>query len=435
MHSPQALIATKRDRRTHSSEEIRDLVRGLVDGSIKDYQASSWLMAAYLNGLDSAETTELTLAMADSGERLDLSGLPKPWVDKHSTGGVGDKVTLVALPLMAACGITAVKMSGRGLGITGGTIDKLESIPGFRTDLSPSELVAQANQFGIALTGQSPNLAPADKILYGLRDATATVDCVPLIVSSILSKKIAGGAETVVLDVKCGSGAFMRDLGAARNLAAWLKDIGTRAGLNLRILITDMDQPLGSAIGNSLEVLEALSVLRGDVKSSVGRLAIKLVALALEASGTEASLEAAEARCVLAIQSGGALTKAREWLTAQGADPAFVDQAESKLPLGPVVRKVFIHSSGYLARADAGALGQLVVDLGGGRAHKEDLIDHGVGIQIHVAVGDEITDNEHCATVFAKTEEEADEAAQRVLASLYVTATPTEARPLVIEVL
>ncbi|MCG9894215.1 MAG: thymidine phosphorylase, partial [Fimbriimonadaceae bacterium] len=260
----QQIIAAKRDRRVHSAGEIQAVIRGATDGSWTDDQLAAWLMAAFLNGLNPAETAELTKAMAESGERLDLTGLPQPWVDKHSTGGVGDKTTLVLLPLLASCGLTMVKMSGRGLGKTGGTIDKLESIPGFRTDLSPAEMIAQARMVGCALTGQTPKLAPADGRLYALRGATATVESIPLIVASILSKKMAGGAEVVVLDVKCGRGAFMTELPRARELKAELENVGREAGLKVRALVTDMDQPLGRAAGNALEVKEAIRVLKGE---------------------------------------------------------------------------------------------------------------------------------------------------------------------------
>ncbi|RYG47758.1 thymidine phosphorylase, partial [bacterium] len=258
------LIAIRRDGRTHTAEELDYLAQAAAKGQVPDYQIAAWLMAAYLNPLDEEQTANLTLAMADSGKRIDLSGLPKPWVDKHSTGGVGDKTTLVLLPLLSACGLTMVKLSGRGLGIAGGTIDKLASFDGLRLDLSPEEAREIAGRIGLSLSGASPALAPADKVLYALRDATATVENMPLIASSILSKKIAGGAETVVLDVKTGSGAYMQKYHESHELAHWLVRIGERCGLKVRAAITDMDQPLGSAVGNMVEVEEARSILRGD---------------------------------------------------------------------------------------------------------------------------------------------------------------------------
>ncbi len=362
----QALIAARRDGQKHSEADLRALAKAAADGSVPDYQLAAWLMAAYLNPLDEEETAWLTLGMADSGVRLELSGLPAPRVDKHSTGGVGDKTTIVLLPLLAACGLTIVKMSGRGLGITGGTVDKLASVPGFRLDLSPEEMVAQAGRIGLALTGQTPNLAPADKALYALRDATATVASVPLIVSSILSKKLAGGADTVVLDVKCGSGAFMRTREEAETLARALAETGRLCGLRIRIAVTDMSQPLGSAVGNALEVAEALRVLTpatalgtalvpsasGTPTERVAALCLELAALTVEASGLAATREEARAPAESAWASGKALEKARAWVQAQGA------AADAPLPVAPVQRTVeHAGDEGWVARVDAETVG------------------------------------------------------------------------------
>lgn len=300
----QDIIAAKRDGLKHTKPELEWLAKAAACGEVPDYQLSAWLMAAYLHPLDSEETAWLTLSMAGTGERLDLTGLPKPWVDKHSTGGVGDKTTIVLLPLLAACGLTMVKMSGRGLGITGGTVDKLLSVPGFRMDLTPEELKAQAKRIGLAITGLTPNLAPADKVLYALRDATATVDSIPLIVSSILSKKIAGGAETVVLDVKAGSGAFMKTVPEARKLASALSDTAAIAGLKTRLAITDMSQPLGRTVGNSLEVEEAGAVLTGNEPSRFAELCLDLAALTLVAVGVEPGMDRARAKALHALAGG-----------------------------------------------------------------------------------------------------------------------------------
>ncbi len=279
-------ISSKRQQGLgNSRQELRIVADGAADGSLTDEELTAWLKAAYDHPLSPEETAQLTLAMAESGERLDLTGLPKPWVDKHSTGGVGDKTTIVLLPLLAACGLTVVKMSGRGLGITGGTVDKLGSVPGFRLDLSPDEMKEQAGRIGIALTGQTPRLAPADKRLYALRDVTGTVGSVPLIVSSILSKKIAGGAETVILDVKCGSGAFMKTLLKAEALAQALQDTANLCALNLHTSITDMDQPLGHAVGNALEVKEAIRVLKGEEIGRFRDLCLHFAGKALLATG------------------------------------------------------------------------------------------------------------------------------------------------------
>lgn len=431
----QDLIAARRDGIRQTEAELRELVRRTVSGEMPDYQVAAWLMAAYLNPLVPEETAALTLAMAESGRRLDLSGLSKPWLDKHSTGGVGDKTTLVVLPILAACGVTVVKMSGRGLGITGGTIDKLESIPGFRLDLTPTELVEQAKRIGIALTGAGPALAPADKQIYALRDATATVASIPLITSSILSKKIAGGAEAVVLDVKVGSGAFMPDLESAGKLAEMLCDVGTRAGLRVAAMITDMDQPLGRACGNAIEVAEAIATLRYDHQTGFADLCVELAGLALATAGVAATREDGRSQARTALDSGEAFVKACEWFTAQGADPAFCGDPDRFLPAAPIARKVFTHRDGWCRRFDARKIGDAVVRLGGGRQKKEDPIDHSVGISVYIGVGEELTDNELIATVFARNEEEAEMAAESVQEALEVSETPVEQPPSILRVL
>jgi pyrimidine-nucleoside phosphorylase len=320
--------------------------------------------------------------MAESGERMDLTGLPKPWVDKHSTGGVGDKTTIVLLPLLAACGLTVVKMSGRGLGITGGTVDKLSSVPGFRMDLSPEEMKEQAKRIGLAITGQTPRLAPADKKLYALRDVTGTVGSVPLIVSSILSKKLAGGCETVVLDVKCGSGAFMKTLPQARELATWLKDIGKLCGLDLHVSITAMDQPLGRAVGNALEVKEALRALEGE-RGRLRDVCLHFAGMALAATGRGTKSDAEES-----LDSGAALAKAREWFAAQGADLR-VFEGEDWCS-ATIVSELRAAKGGWVSRADARTIGQAVVDMGGGRKTRDAEIDPAVGVVLHAEVGDRV---------------------------------------------
>ena len=384
-------IADRRDGKTNSVEQLSALARGAADGTIPDYQLTAWLMAAYLNPLSKKETADITMAMAASGERMDLSGLPKPWVDKHSTGGVGDKTTIVLLPLLAACGLTVVKMSGRGLGITGGTVDKLSSVPGFRMDLTPEEMKEQAKRIGVAITGQTPRLAPADKKLYALRDVTGTVGSVPLIVSSILSKKLAGGCETVVLDVKCGSGAFMKTLPQAQELAAWLRDIGQLCGLDMHISITDMEQPLGRAVGNSLEVKEAIRVLKGE-KGRLRDLCLHFAGVALEATG-----KGVRADAETALDSGAALAKAREWFAAQGSSQVAFE-AEDWCG-SATVREVRADKAGWIARIDARLIGQAVVEMGGGRKTRDDEIDPTVGVVLHVEVGHRISTEDVLAEV------------------------------------
>ncbi|MBX3112021.1 MAG: thymidine phosphorylase [Fimbriimonadaceae bacterium] len=380
-----SVIAHRRDGLVQTAEELSALANAAADGTWTDDQLAAWLMAAYLRPLTLDETADLTLAMAGSGERLDLGGLPRPRLDKHSTGGVGDKTTLVLLPLLASLGLTMVKMSGRGLGITGGTIDKLESVPGFRVDLTPQEMVAQAGQIGLALTGQTPRLAPADGKLYALRDVTATVASIPLITSSILSKKIAGGAETVVIDVKCGSGAFMRDATSARELASWLTEVGRRAGLHVATHVTDMDQPLGRCAGNALEVKEALAVLAGRETGRFADLCVRLAHSALAEVGRPTDID--EVR--RALVDGRALAKARDWFAAQGADMTVFDSDD--WACAPHVHDVvWPGPAGWVERIDAQAVGLAVVHLGGGRESKADRIDPTVGVETLVTVGDRV---------------------------------------------
>jgi pyrimidine-nucleoside phosphorylase len=423
----QSIIATRRDAKRHTDADLIALANGAAKGTIPDYQLAAWLMAAYLNPLNEQETAWLTMAMADSGERLDLTGIPKPWVDKHSTGGVGDKTSIVVIPLLASCGLTVVKMSGRGLGITGGTVDKLGSIPGFRLDLSPEEMKAQAARIGLALTGQTPDLAPADKVLYALRDVTSTVSSIPLIVSSILSKKLAGGAETIVLDVKCGSGAFMPNLDAARELAHALRQTATLCGLNIRIAITDMDQPLGSAVGNALEVREALRVLNGE-QSRFSHLCIELVALTLEACGIQSDRPSARRAANEAISSGAAKLKAQEWFSAQGATVDVFDHPEA-MGESPIVKPmIYDGASGWVSHIAAQTIGQAVVDLGGGRKTKNDVIDHTVGLELGVEVGAKIVPGQAILSVHARTEQEADEAIARLTTAITIVETETSYR-------
>lgn len=424
----QSIIATRRDGKRHSDGQLRFLAKGAADGSIPDYQLSAWLMAAFLNPLSDEETTALTLAMAESGERIDLTGLPKPWVDKHSTGGVGDKTSIILLPLLAACGLTLVKMSGRGLGVTGGTLDKLESVPGFRVDLSPGEMKAQAAKIGLAITGQSPNLAPADKTLYALRDATGTTSNIPLLVSSILCKKIAGGAETVVLDVKCGSGAFMHTYEGAHALAVGLARTAKAAGLKCRLAITDMDQPLGTA-GNALEVAEALQVLSCDWTNDAIRrtveLCVTLAGIALHASGLASSEEEGRARAQTALTTGAAHAKAAQWFEAQGG------AIDAELPVAPIIREVMATEDGWISRIDAETIGYSVIALGGGRRKKEDKVDPRVGIQLPHAIGSRVRQGVPLATVHAATEADAEEAERQVRAAFSLSPSEYPVSPIV----
>lgn len=421
----QTVIADRRDDRRHSREDLVALAKGAADGSIPDYQLAAWLMAAYLNPLDDEQTAWLTIAMADSGTRLDLTGLPKPWVDKHSTGGVGDKTTIVLLPLLASCGLTIIKMSGRGLGISGGTVDKLASIPGFRLDLTPDELKEQAARIGLALTGQTPDLAPADKVFYSLRDVTATVGSIPLIVSSILSKKLAGGAETVVLDVKCGKGAFMKDFRAAAELSEALVRTAERCGLNVKIAISDMDQPLGSAVGNALEVREAIRVLQGE-QSRFSDHCIELAGLTLAACGLCPSVEEGADLARGAVTSGAAIETARKWFRAQGATGDVISDPDL-LPQAVVVKTVnWRGNAGWVAGIDAYAVGRAVVELGGGRQEKDDAIDYSVGIELLVEVGARIAEGDRILTIYAADEVAAQAATAGLIGAVTVSTTEVQ---------
>lgn len=380
------LIAKKRDGGTHTQAELETLVLGFTRGEVPDYQMSAWLMAVFLRGMTPEETAALTLVMARSGDQLDLGSL-KDTVDKHSTGGVGDKTSLVLTPMLAALGLTVAKMSGRGLAHTGGTIDKLESIPGWSPDLSEDRFLAQARDVGLALIGQTKDLAPADGKLYALRDVTATVPCLPLIASSIMSKKLASGAQTIVLDVKVGAGAFMTTTEQGEALARAMVDIGRRAGRNVRAVLTDMDTPLGHMAGNSLEVQEALATLRGEGPADLTELCVTLAVEALVAHGQDAA--EAERRARRTLADGSALAKFRAFVAAQGGDPAYVDAPE-RLDVAPDRAEVRAERGGFVARVDALSVGRAVLALGGGRERKGEAIDPGVGVELLKKPGERV---------------------------------------------
>ncbi|THF69012.1 thymidine phosphorylase [Deinococcus sp. Arct2-2] len=377
LHIPD-LIQKKRDGHTHSRAELEALVLGYTRNEVPDYQVAAWLMAVYLKGMTPPETADLTLVMAASGDQMNLGDLPRT-VDKHSTGGVGDKTSLILTPMLAALGLTVAKMSGRGLAHTGGTIDKLESIPGWTSELDEAHFLTQARTIGLALVGQSKDLAPADGKLYALRDVTATVDCLPLIASSIMSKKLASGAHTVVLDVKVGAGAFMKTLEDGRGLARAMVDIGNRAGRQVRAVLTDMDAPLGFMAGNSLEVLEALDTLRGHGPHDLTELCVSLAVEALAAQGEDE--QAAEARARATLSDGSALAKFRAFTEGQGGDPTYVDDV-SKLDVAPGREEILATSNGFVGKIDALSVGRAVLVLGGGRERKGEAIDHGVGVEL-----------------------------------------------------
>lgn len=414
------IIARKRDGFELSREEIAAIISGYVRGEVPDYQVAAWLMACFLRGLSEQEMFDLTEVIATSGQQLDLSEVPPPTVDKHSTGGVGDKTSLVVVPLLAAAGARIAKMSGRGLGFTGGTVDKLESIPGYRTALSPEEIVRQVKRIGCCLVGQTEGLAPADKKLYALRDVTATVESIPLIAASIMSKKLAGGAQTILLDVKVGSGAFMTDLEQARTLATALVAIGQRAGRRMVALLTDMNQPLGWAVGNALEVREAIQTLTPGAPSDprFRELCLQLSAHALTACGLTETVETGLKQAEAVLDSGAALEKFRQMVEAQGGDPRVID-SPNLLPSAPLQVELLAPQSGWVKALDTKSIGWIAGELGAARKKKEDVIDPVVGFEIRKHIGERVEQGEPLLRVHARSEEEAQGALAR-LQSVYL---------------
>ncbi len=423
------VIIKKRDKGELSREEIEFFVRGFVRDQITDYQASAWLMAVLLNGMTPRETTDLTLAMVHSGNVLDLSGVVPVAVDKHSSGGVGDKTSLVVLPIVAACGLPVGKMSGRGLGFSGGTLDKMDSIPGFRVNLNTGEFKQQLRDKGIVLTGQSVDLAPADGKLYSLRDVTGTVPSIPLIASSIMSKKIAGGAQAIVLDVKVGQGAFMETLDMARDLARLMVKIGDLAGRKVVCLLSDMNQPLGCAVGNALEVKEAIDALHDGGPTDFREHCLHVSSHMLTIGGRARDLDEGRRMAERAIADGSAFEKFRVLVQAQGGDVSFVDQPE-KLPRAQLVEIVKSPRSGWLMEVGARPIGEASVALGAGRATKSDTIDHAVGFIIHHKVGDGVKAGEPLFAIHANDAAKAAEARERVLAAHQFSETKVASLPL-----
>jgi pyrimidine-nucleoside phosphorylase len=397
------IIIRKRDGAELTGEEIDFFVSGIACGEIPDYQIAAWAMAVLWRGMTIRETTRLTLAMAASGEQLDLDGWAPGAVDKHSTGGVGDKTTLVVEPIVAACGLPVMKMSGRGLGISGGTIDKLESIPGFRTSLSREDILCQLKSVGMVLCSQTAELAPADGKLYALRDVTGTVPSVPLIASSVMSKKIASGARVIVLDVKAGSGAFMATVEEAATLARWMVRIGSRAGRRTIALVAGMFQPLGRAVGNALEVREAVETLRGAGPADFREHCLTVAGYMLHAGGRARSPRLGRAIAAEKLADGGALEKFRALVRAQGGDDRICGDL-SLLPSAPCRGTLAAEKSGCLAAAHAGKIGLCSVRLGAGRARKGDAIDPAVGIVLNAKVGDRIRKGDPLCEIHAATE-------------------------------
>jgi pyrimidine-nucleoside phosphorylase len=423
------LIRRKRDGGKIPADELSELILEYARGNVPDYQLAAFCMAVYFRGLDGAETFALTDAMIRSGETIDLHGaLGRKAVDKHSTGGVGDKTSLVVGPIVAACGVPFGKLSGRGLGHTGGTLDKLESIPGFRVELSTAEFLEQVRDIGLAIIGQSANLVPADKLLYGLRDVTATVDNVSLIAASIMSKKIAAGADAIVLDVKVGDGAFMKTIEDARELAELMSELGRHAGREVACLLSDMDQPLGYAVGNALEVRETIATLRGEGQPDFAELVLSTSAHLLAFSDLGIDEDTGRERAVAAVQNGSALAMYERWIAAQGGDPA-----EDALPSAAVVRDVQSPKAGYVGAIGAVDIGLAALRLGAGRRTKDDRIDHAVGVVCLKKRGDAVDVGEALAQVHARDDESAARAADAVLAAYTFADAAPASTPIVLE--
>lgn len=396
------LIIKKRDGGKLTKEEIEFFIKGVTDSSIPDYQVSAMLMAIYFQNLDSEETSELTLAMADSGTTFDLSSIEGIKVDKHSTGGVADTTTLILAPLVASCGVPVVKMSGRGLGFSGGTLDKLESIPGFRIDVTEEQALGYAKTSGIVLMSQTDSLTPADKKLYALRDVTGTVENIPLISGSIMSKKIAAGADAIVLDVKCGSGAFMKDYDSAVALAKTMADIGRSVGREVTAVISGMDQPLGMNIGNSLEVIEAIEILKGNIGGDLLEVALTLGAYMLMSAKAVGSVEDGKAKLLENIRNGKGLDKFRELLIQQGGNPDITDDY-SLLPLSSEKEVVYADCDGFVYSMNTAEIGRASLETGAGRASKADSIDFGAGIIMKVRIGDTVKKGDPIAEIYSSS--------------------------------
>ena len=426
------IIRKKRDGEELSYEEIQKFVTGYTKGTIPDYQASAFLMAIYFKGMTACETVHLTEIMAASGDVMDLSELGNLSCDKHSTGGVGDKTTLIVAPIAATLGCKVCKMSGRGLGHTGGTADKLESIPGYRVNVSPDELVFQTDKVGIAIATQSGDLAPADKKLYALRDVTQTVDSIPLIASSVMSKKIASGAKNIVLDVKVGSGAFMKDIESARSLARQMVNIGKRCKRNVCSVLTNMDVPLGYAVGNSLEVRECVEILKGKGDKNLLDLCA-ILAAHMASMATQKPYEEMLYKAYETVQNGKALEKFREWIKAQGGDERIIEDL-SLLKEASVIKEVKAEKDGYITKTDAEKIGKICVDLGGGRKTKEDSIDHSAGIVLAKKTGDSVKTGEILAYLHTNKKDAITKAEKDFLNAVEISEKKPQKMPLVYDI-
>ena len=428
-----ALIEAKRDGQPLTTEQVAGVVRDFTAGRIPDYQMAAMLMAVFFRGMNAEETRALTLAMHDSGDVLSWPPDPRPVVDKHSTGGIGDKVSLPLAPLLACLGFRVPMISGRGLGITGGTLDKLESIPGFTTQLEPLRLVAQTQSIGVAMGGQTATMIPADRLLYALRDVTATVPSIPLITASILSKKLAEGLDALIMDVKFGSAAFMKTRDQARELARSIVSLANDCGVRTRAMLTDMDTPLGRCAGNWLEVRESIECLEGRGPDDLRQLVIECAAHLLVLTQRAADLDAARPTVAAALDSGKPREKWNELIAAQGADVRAFEQKLSLDHTAPVVAELTCGSSGHIVRCDAHIVGEVVRDLGGGRITKDSVVQHDVGVDQLAKPGDQVSVGSVLARIHAQNRDEAEQAKRRLIAAFETATAPVEGDPLIVE--
>ena len=428
------IIEKKRDQKELSKAEIEYFIEGYTHDKIADYQAAAFIMAVYLNGMTKQETTDITIAMANSGEKLDLSSLNEVIVDKHSTGGVGDKVSLILLPLVASLGVPVAKMSGRGLGFTGGTVDKLESIPGYQTGIDIHNFVENVEKVGISMISQTLNLAPADKKIYSLRDSISCVESIPLIASSIMSKKIASGAQKIVLDVTCGSGAFMQSKERAEELANEMIEIGRLANKETVCILTNMDEPLGHAVGNSLEVIEAIQFLKGDMLEDVKEVVLELGAYMVKLTGKGENIEENKTRLLENIENRKGYEKFIQLIENQGGDSSYIKDT-NQFPKATYIENVYSEKDGYIQSMNAKEIGKIVCDLGAGRIRKEDNIDNAVGIILNKKVSDKVKKDDLLVTIYANSKEKLEEAKKNLLEVIKIQDREVEKPKMILEVM
>lgn len=428
------IIEKKREKQELSKQEIEYFITQYTKGNVKDYQAAALVMAIFINGMTDQETTDLSLAMANSGEILNLSTLQEIIVDKHSTGGVGDKVSLILLPLVSSLGVPVAKMSGRGLGFTGGTIDKLEAIPGYQTGIEVKQFVQNVQKIGISMISQTLNLAPADKKLYALRDAIACVESIPLIASSIMSKKIASGAQKIVLDVTVGKGAFMQTIEEARRLASSMIEIGKLAQRETICVLTNMDEPLGYAIGNSLEVIEAVNFFKGDMPEDVKQVVLELGSYMIQLAGKGNDLAENKKKMLENIKNGKAYGKFLQLIKNQGGDITYIENLE-KLPKANYIQPVKSQISGYIQEINSKEIGKLAGKLGAGREKKEDTIDPSVGIRLTKKVGDVVNSDEVVAYIYANDEKKLQEGKKSLKEIIKISTNPVKKQQVILEIM